>query len=151
MHALDACKLLKANGVKFNYQIIGGADDMELLYQIHDLELQAEVQLFQMDSLDSVKLMMENSDVFFLPSLKEDRADVVFQAMASNLIVLAIDCEFTKDMIIDGHSGFIVPMRDTYRMAECLESILNLSEPEKNRIRKNAKKIVKVNLNERIG
>lgn len=145
MHALDACKLLKVKGINFNYLIVGGADDMELIYQIHELELQAEVQLLEMQSLESLQLMMQKADVLFLPSLKEDRADIALQAMATNLIVLSTDCDFTKDLIIHGNTGFIAPMRDSHKMAEALELIKNLSDSEKRRIQENARQIVQVN------
>jgi colanic acid/amylovoran biosynthesis glycosyltransferase len=41
-YALDACKILKDENIKFKYVIVGGAHNIELAYQVKDLALQDE-------------------------------------------------------------------------------------------------------------
>ncbi len=58
-------------------------------------------------------------DVYVLPSLVEGLPLTALEAMASGKVVVAT--EFMRDVIVDGVSGFIVPVRDSSSIAQVLE------------------------------
>ena len=136
--ALDACKHLKDLGVAFFYTFMGGANDMELMYQINDLELQDFVSLIDKQSFESVQLMMQNADLLIVSSHKEGIANVALEAMALNTLVLTTNCGGMDEVIEDGKNGFMVPIRDAEQMAQKIRLIMSLGDEEKSRISDNA-------------
>ena len=60
------------------------------------------------------------SDVFVLPSVNEGLAQVLLEAMASGLPLVASDYSGADELITDGKEGFIVPVRDVDRLAEAI-------------------------------
>lgn len=51
-------------------------------------------------------------DVFVLPSLIEGFPMTALEAMASGIPVIVSENTFGRDVVIDGHNGFVVPIRD---------------------------------------
>lgn len=127
-YALDACKRLKEAGVTFNYTIVGGAEAIEYQYQVHDLGLQAEVQLLGALPFETVQRQMQRADVLLLPSVEEGIANVVLEAMAVGTLVLSTDCGGMSEVIRDGENGFLVPIRDVGAIYNGLQTIFNLSD-----------------------
>jgi glycosyltransferase involved in cell wall biosynthesis len=62
--------------------------------------------------------LMESCDVFVLPSIVEGRALVQQEAMACGLPVIATRNAGADDLIVDGETGFIVPIRSPEVIAE---------------------------------
>jgi glycosyltransferase involved in cell wall biosynthesis len=60
------------------------------------------------------------SDLFVLPSVNEGLAQVLLEAMASGLPVVASDMSGAKDCVTEGKEGFVVPVRDVDRTAEAI-------------------------------
>jgi glycosyltransferase involved in cell wall biosynthesis len=56
--------------------------------------------------------------VFCLPSIVEGRALVVQEAMSRGLPVIVTANTGADDVVEDGHSGFVVPMRSPEAVAE---------------------------------
>jgi len=133
-YALDACRILKNEGVAFEYRIIGGAGDIELLYQIKDLDLQDEVALMGPQPYETVQDLMAKSDVLLLPSVEEGIANVVLEAMALGTLVLTTNCGGMEETVVDGVNGFVVPIREPEAMARKIMGIIKLNDLEKNEI-----------------
>lgn len=142
-YALDACRLLKEKNIKFNYIIVGGANNIEYAYQVHDLKLTNEVKL--LDNLPYVKVqeLMQKADLFLLPSVEEGIANVVLEAMSNNTLVLTTDCGGMDEVITDGDNGFIVPIRNSEAIATKIIEILAIPKDEKTRIIKKALETLK--------
>ena len=64
--------------------------------------------------------LMQNCDVFVLPSIVEGRALVQQEAMACGLPVIATKNAGADDVIVDGETGFLVPIRSPKAIAEKL-------------------------------
>ncbi|MFD2823334.1 glycosyltransferase family 4 protein [Lacinutrix iliipiscaria] len=148
-YALDACKILKQNNLKFKYTIVGCDDDIELLYQIHDLNLKSEVTLLPQMSFEDVKQNIQSSDLLLLPSVKEGIANVVLEAMALGTMVLTTNCGGVREVITDGVDGFLTPIRDSKKMANKILEISNATQENKNLIVANAKKNIRKNHSEK--
>ncbi len=138
VYALDACRLLKEKGFQFKYTIIGGAKDIELLYQIEDLGLQDEVTLLDNMSFSKVQQQIQNSDLLLLSSLKEGIANVVLEAMLLKTLVLTTDCGGMEEVIKDDENGFLIPIRNSELMANKIFEIGKIPESDKEQITKNA-------------
>lgn len=147
-YALDACKILKDKGIKFKYTIIGAAGNIELAYQIKDLNLQDEVVLLNRKPFNDVKAMIQESSLLVLPSLKEGLANVVLEAMSLNTLVLTTDCGGMTEVIEDNHNGFVVPIRNSEKMAMKMMEISKMPNSDIIAITQNAVKTVKTQHNE---
>jgi glycosyltransferase involved in cell wall biosynthesis len=60
------------------------------------------------------------SDLFVFPSVNEGLAQVLLEAMASGLPVVASDLSGAADCVTEGMEGFITPARDVERIAEAI-------------------------------
>lgn len=147
-YAIDACKNLKDQDFKFEYSIIGGAFDLELKYQIQDLDLHGEVKLKPRMPFEMIQQHISEADLLLLPSVEEGIANVVLEAMASKTIVLSTDCGGMDEVIDDGKNGFLTPVRKPTPMADRIIEISKLSEINKNEIVKKAFKKVSEQHNE---
>jgi glycosyltransferase involved in cell wall biosynthesis len=61
-----------------------------------------------------------DSDLFVFPSVNEGLAQVLLEAMASGLAVVASDMSGADDCLTEGKEGFIVPARNVDRLAEAI-------------------------------
>jgi len=77
-------------------------------------------------------------DLFILPSLWEGLPTVVLESMCCQTPILATDIPGTREIIIPGKTGWLVPPGDPIAMANHLIQILKLSEVERSTITKNA-------------
>ena len=136
--AIDACKYLMQHNIEFKYLIVGAAHDIELIYQIHDLELQNHITLVDAQPYSAIERLVQKCDVLLLPSHKEGIANVVLEAMALKTMVLTTDCGGMNEVVEDGHNGFMVPIRDPLAIAKKLKEISILNPAETLKITNNA-------------
>jgi glycosyltransferase involved in cell wall biosynthesis len=64
--------------------------------------------------------LYRESDLFVFPSVNEGLAQVLLEAMASGLPVVASDLSGADDCVTEGKEGFIVPARDVDRLSEAI-------------------------------
>jgi len=114
-YLLEAIRILKSQNVRL--LLCGrGFIDKELLEQYADVNTEVSIGLSRRDLV----CRMHEADVFVLPSLAEGFAHVILEAMSCGVPVIATDHTCAPDVITDGKDGFIVPIRDSNRIAERL-------------------------------
>lgn len=92
---------------------------------------------------DNVEEIYYKSSVFAFTSSSEGFPNVIGEAMAAGLPVVAFDCVAgPSEMIIDGHNGFLVPLFDT-RMFELKLKQLMEDEELRKRLGANGRESVK--------
>jgi glycosyltransferase involved in cell wall biosynthesis len=64
--------------------------------------------------------LYRESDLFVFPSVNEGLAQVLLEAMATGLPVVASELSGACDCVTEGKEGFIVPARDVDRIAEAI-------------------------------
>ena len=65
--------------------------------------------------------LYRESDLFVFPSVNEGLAQVLLEAMAAGLPVVATELSGACDCVSEGKEGFIVPARDVDRTAEAIQ------------------------------
>ncbi|MEM5564580.1 glycosyltransferase [Psychroserpens sp. AS72] len=143
VYALDACKILKEAGLPFHYFIIGDSHDIELQYQINDLELTDQVTLMGQKSLEYINDKIQYANLYLQTSVKNGINKFVLTAIGLETIVLTTDCGGVDEIILHGKTGFIVPIRNAKLIAKSIIEIQNLSEEIKSEIRHEALKTLK--------
>ncbi len=83
-----------------------------------DPDLSARVRF--LDYRDDVERLMRAADVFTLPSHREGMPRSIIEAMMTGLAVVATDIRGSREEVIDGETGFLVPVRDAGRLTDAL-------------------------------
>ena len=87
---------------------------------------------------NEIFLAFKNSKLCVFPSHLESFGLVVIEAMSQGVLVLYTDQGPAKEIINDGHDGFLVMPNKINELAKKMSSILELPNEQKNRIKKNA-------------
>lgn len=84
--------------------------------------------------------LYNHADVVCLPSWWDNMPMTCIEAMMSEAIVVASNSGGMSEMIEDGVDGFLCPPKDSYLLADVLDSVLKKSHEDKNIIRSKAKR-----------
>jgi len=119
--ALPTVKKLKDNGIYYKYRIVGsGSYQSELMLLCEQLDLEDEVTFLGDQMHNRVVQELAMADVLFHPSLSEGFCNAVLEAQAMKVPVVCSDAGGLPENVLDGVTGFIVPMGDSEAMAEKL-------------------------------
>ena len=80
-----------------------------------------------LDHVDNIDEYYRASDIFILPSINEGLPNVVLEAMASGLPCIATRASGTRDLIIDGVTGFLFEQNNVAEFSERLLHMTTLS------------------------
>ncbi|MBN1086332.1 colanic acid biosynthesis glycosyltransferase WcaL [Erwinia aphidicola] len=132
--AIDACKILKAQGGHFEYTIVGNGDlEDELRATITNAKLEECVKMVGFKPQEEIKRYLDEADIFLLPSLTAADGDMegipvaLMEAMAVGLPVVSSEHSGIPELIEHNVSGWLVPEGDAEALADIL---LKLSKGE---------------------
>jgi colanic acid/amylovoran biosynthesis glycosyltransferase len=132
LFGLMAMEKLLAKGVQFTWTIVGdGPQQEEILYHIHALKLQHNVQLVGKKNRDEILELYNSSAVFLLTSIYEGIANVCLEAMAMELPVVATKSGGMEEVIEHEKDGLLCNTYDAEDMAYQLLSICHDVERRK--------------------
>ena len=121
---IEAAKLLKPEIPNARFVIIGDGElRQELEQQVANVGLQGYVMfLGQQEDMPATLRML---DIFAISSLSETASLSLLEAMAAGKAIIASDCGGPSEVIRNGESGFIVPVRDPEAIAEKIRYFVN--------------------------
>ena len=99
-----------------------GPGETSLRDLVHELGLTGRVRL--LGHREDVPAVLAALDVFVLPSLWEGLPNVVLEAMASRLPVVATGVDGTRDLVADGANGLLVPPEDAQSLANAIARVI---------------------------
>jgi colanic acid/amylovoran biosynthesis glycosyltransferase len=129
--AIKALKFVKDAQIDFIYEIVGAGMDEELLFLIDDLGLKDHVKLLSNLPQKKVFALMNQANVFLLPSLEEGIANVAVEAMALGCPVISTNCGGMEELITHDKEGWIVPVYDVEALSQ---QIIDFSQLPLNKI-----------------
>lgn len=95
-------------------------------------ELEAEIEARSLKNhvvltgvFDNVDELLAAADLFVLPSWEEGMSLALLEAMASGLPVVACDIPGNRDLVADGQTGLLVPVREPVRLSQAIDRLLN--------------------------
>lgn len=143
---------IKENPSKeITYKIIGsGHLKNELVRKIKSLKLSQKIQIC--DSVNQEKIVeeLQNSDIFICPCVVADNGvgdtlpNVIKEAMACELPVIASRHGGIPELVIHQENGFLTPEKDIQKMKEAIERLVNSPKLRVN-MGKNGRKFVEKN------
>lgn len=111
--------------------IVGGVTnpkDESFFREIKQLSNGLDVEFLGWIEHRSLPEIYNRADIFVLPSYSEALGIVIMEAMASGLPVIATKTSGAKDLVLDGETGFLVPIKDAFTIKEKIKMLLENSD-----------------------
>jgi glycosyltransferase involved in cell wall biosynthesis len=103
--------------------IVGtGPDETHLHYLTDELGIQGHVAF--RGKQENIPGILSETDIFVLPSLSEGMSNVLLEAMACGLPVVATAVGGNSDLISDRYNGILIPPHDSMRVRDALLELL---------------------------
>jgi glycosyltransferase involved in cell wall biosynthesis len=112
--------------MKIRLLVVGtGADAEQLKSLCRELGLDHHVTFYEHIDHRRIASVYQQIDVLIVPSVWPENSPVtITEAMASGIPVIASDIGGIGELVEDGVSGFLVPVRDSQAMAERIQRFL---------------------------
>lgn len=133
---IEACRLLKERGVRFQCQFISGAGvrEQEIQALIHKLDLDDTVRMQPAVTQETLRQIYQQATLFALPCQIAENNDrdgipnVLVEAMAAGLPVVSTNISGIPELIEPGVSGLLVPQKDAPALAAAIATLLAAPE-----------------------
>lgn len=122
---IEAVRLLKQDGLIFKLMIAGkGSAFTTISEQIIKYDLQDYVTLYGWAIDDDKIKLLENSNIYVLPSYFEGFPNALMEAMAAGKACIATRVGSIPDMISDGLTGLLIESRSVIDLYEKLKKLI---------------------------
>lgn len=148
--AIAAMRILKENGVKFTYHIIGDGDKNRTeryKFMVYELGLNDEVVFCGKLPHTQTLEHLSTTDIYVQPSLNEGFCNAVLEAQAMGKLAIASNVGGLPENIVDGKTGWLFESQSSEALAKKIEMVLALSEIYKKTISQNTLKRLKEEFN----
>lgn len=155
--AIEACRQLKARGVDFHYRILGiGPWERRLRTLIEQYQLEDVVEMPGFKPSHEVKAMLDDADVFLLPSVTGADGDMegipvaLMEAMAVGIPVVSTLHSGIPELITSEHSGWLVPENNALALADRLAAFSDIDQQTLIPVLQNARQKVEAEFNQQV-
>ncbi|EHT5192079.1 colanic acid biosynthesis glycosyltransferase WcaL [Escherichia coli] len=155
--AIEACRQLKEQGVAFRYRILGiGPWERRLRTLIEQYQLEDVVEMAGFKPSHEVKAMLDDADVFLLPSVTGADGDMegipvaLMEAMAVGIPVVSTLHSGIPELVEADKSGWLVPENDARALAQRLAAFSQLDTDELAPVVKRAREKVEHDFNQQV-
>ncbi len=155
--AIEACRQLKEQGVAFRYRILGiGPWERRLRTLIEQYQLEDVVEMPGFKPSHEVKAMLDDADVFLLPSVTGADGDMegipvaLMEAMAVGIPVVSTLHSGIPELVEADGSGWLVPENDARALAQRLAAFSQLDTDELAPVIKRAREKVEHDFNQQV-
>lgn len=106
-------------------QIVGeGPLRMSLEQKAEELGISDRVKFLGAVEASGIPALLKQADLFILASHWEGRPNVVLEAMATGLAVIATDIDGVKELVVNGRTGLLFEDGDIDALKNCMEQLL---------------------------
>lgn len=128
-YLIDAANILAPKNIPFHIDIVG-AEDNNLLFknlksEIKNLKLENNISISPPLPHSEIPALMERYHLLILPSLWEGMPNVIMEAFASGLPVIATNIEGSSDLVKDGITGLLAKPADSESLSEKIVSAIS--------------------------
>ena len=155
--AIEACRQLKEQGVAFRYRILGiGPWERRLRTLIEQYQLEDVIEMPGFKPSHEVKAMLDDADVFLLPSVTGADGDMegipvaLMEAMAVGIPVVSTLHSGIPELVEADKSGWLVPENDARALAQRLAAFSQQDTDELAPVVKRAREKVEHDFNQQV-
>jgi glycosyltransferase involved in cell wall biosynthesis len=126
-YSLQAMERLKADGLDFEFQIVGGGDlEQEIRDEIASRGLSSRVSLTGTLSEEEIVQQLREADVLLLTShgLFEAAPVCVMEAMSTGVPTITSIIGGTRDMVTDGMDGYLVSQENVDEIESAMRDLI---------------------------
>lgn len=122
---LEALGILRGQGLDFRVVLAGEGPDLAEMRELAGrLGLGSAVSFPGRIGADEVRELLADATVVCLPSSCEGMPGALMEAMASGVPVVATDVPGTRELVVGGRSGLLVPAYDPPALAAALADVI---------------------------
>ena len=97
----------------------------------HELKIADFIRFTGPVNHEEIPLWISASDILVLPSLSEGRPNVVLEALACEVPVVATDVGGIPELMVDGETGYLVPAKNPAELSRKINKLLEDKNPER--------------------
>ena len=110
----------------WTFTVVGDGPEKDYLKSLATkFEIDTDICFAGGVSFDDIPKLMRDHHVLILPSYREGRPNVILEAMAAALPVLATDINGTSELVRNDLTGWLVPPGDVDALSNALGDIIN--------------------------
>jgi teichuronic acid biosynthesis glycosyltransferase TuaC len=106
--------------------IVGRDDGLKksLVKRTHELKITDFVKFTGPVDHEDIPLWISSSDILVLPSLSEGRPNVVLEALACEVPVVATNVGGIPELMINGETGYLIPAKSSQELSKKVNKLL---------------------------
>lgn len=123
---IEAFKLLKDRKIKCRFILVGDIDPVNpsSLKKSFLLSCQREKKIEWLGWIDNIEKVLLGTDILCLPSYREGLPKSLIEGAAAGLPLVATDTVGCREVVIDGLNGFLVPIKNSKKLADAIEKLI---------------------------
>lgn len=116
---LEACEIVKEKYPNVRCMLLGACEGIQDSLSQEDLNTYIDKGIIEhFGETDTVSDYYKQCSVYVLPSYREGTPRTVLEAMAMGRAIITTDAPGCRETVIDGETGFLVPVKDSTAVAE---------------------------------
>ena len=135
----DLIKAFAPLSGKAHLILVGSIDSTSAVDDATLAQIQAHARVHALGFMEDVRPALLASDVLVLPSYREGFPNVVLQAGAMELPVIATDINGSNEIIEVGLNGWLVPARDVRALQGAMQHVLEMPVAQRKEIGQRAR------------
>ncbi len=136
---IHACAILAKKNIDFEYVIVGGKGNEEILFLTNFYKLEKKVKILGKLPQKEVYDLMIGSDLLIVSSIEEGMPNVLVEAMALGVPVVSTACGGVEELIDNNKEGWVVPSRNPEALAAQIEKFSSLPDHSIETVRRAAR------------
>ncbi|MFK7739274.1 MAG: glycosyltransferase [Planctomycetota bacterium] len=142
---LDACRVLKNEGLRFKVQVVGGGELADWLgQQVAKDDLGDCIELLGWQNAAQIRAHLDASRGLVMSSFAEGLPVVLMESMARARTVIAPQITGIPELVVPGENGYLVTSGRVDMLADAMRSLLTAPVEELLRLGRNARARVEV-------
>lgn len=126
---LRACEIVKEKHPEVRLMLLGACEGIQDSISPEELKTYVERGIIEhFGETDTVADYYKQCSVYVLPSYREGTPRTVLEAMAMGRPIITTDAPGCRETVIDGKTGFLVPVMDADAVAEKMMEFINKPE-----------------------
>lgn len=126
---LRACELVKEKHPEVRFMLLGACENIQDSLSKEDLAPYVEKGIIEhFGETDRVEDYYKQCSVYVLPSYREGTPRTVLEAMSMGRAIITTDAPGCRETVIDGKTGFLVPVKNAEAVAEKMTEFIENPE-----------------------